>query len=213
MKTLKFNSTYSLVKRFGDEFKKINDDYPTISVYGKFDIIRELLECLIAQGYYISYEIQLESYEVSNYDKEFVLYIDPDGVIVQKLFVDGRYLSGGGDVSFVHEDCSSTLLKYIDSEKVYEFGYEDDEDDDFSEECMKCDKETCCGCVKESGKKPVDTATTKGSFKVNGKYVDKETFEKELTRFEDKYMDNIRDMLLKYADFMDDWNDWLKLLY
>lgn len=71
--------------------------------------------------------------------------------------------------------------------------------------------------VIKTNDKPSATSTiSKESYRVNGKEVDKETYKKELAKFEqfqDRYLDNIRDMLLRYASFMDDWNDLLRLFY
>lgn len=62
----------------------------------------------------------------------------------------------------------------------------------------------------ERDKKSVSTSTT-ASYSVNGESVTKEEFDKKYSEFEDKYMDNIRDMLLRYCDLMDKFNDYQKL--
>ena len=56
--------------------------------------------------------------------------------------------------------------------------------------------------------KPTTTTSSKESYFINGKSVDKSEFDKEYEKFEEKYMDNIRDMLLNYCTFMDEVNDW-----
>ncbi len=209
-----FDSSSDLVYEIKVLHEDIDNNYPLISVYGKYGVIKELLEDLIAYGGFpIADEIKLECCDVSHYDKEFVLYVGENGINVEKTFVDGKYYYGGGNISFIHEKCSSILLKYIDSDKIYEFRYSDKEHtDEENDECNgngKC----CCDCKgKETNNKPIST-TSKETFTVNGKRVDKDTYKKELAKFEDRYLDNIRDMLLRYADFMDDWNELLKLLY
>ena len=58
---------------------------------------------------------------------------------------------------------------------------------------------------KKSDEKP---ATTKELFFIDGKSVDKSEFDKEFEKLEEKYLDNIRDMLLNHCEFMDSVNEW-----
>lgn len=106
----------------------VDDDYPLIAVYGKYDVIKELLEDLIMDGTTIANEIELQDYEVSHYDKEYVLYLSKRGVNVEKTYntENKRYIYGGGEITLVHDDCNSKLLPYIKSKSVYEFGICDD---------------------------------------------------------------------------------------
>ena len=50
------------------------------------------------------------------------------------------------------------------------------------------------------------------TYKVIGKSVDKETYEKAIEDIEEKYLDGIRDMLLRYCEIQDEMNKWRKLL-
>lgn len=234
MERLEFDCDFDLVEKIETILVDIDDEYPLISVYGKYDVIKTILEDLITDGFNIANEIELENYDVSYYDKEFVLYATEDGVNAEKIYYDDKYLYSCGDISFVHEDCSSTILKYIESDKVYEFGYSNEDEDDYEDglgdneleqeheyivngEPVSVDEfnafvsKFAPDKVIKTDDKP--STTFKETFKVNGKCVDKETYEKELAKFEDRYLDNIRDMLLRYAGFMDDWNDLLRLFY
>ena len=56
--------------------------------------------------------------------------------------------------------------------------------------------------------KPTTTSTSKSVYKVNGKECSKEEFDKKYEEFEEMYLDNIRDMLLGYCEFMDEVNEW-----
>lgn len=145
MDRLDFYYPFDLVDTITALLGDMNDDYPVISVYGKYDVIKDILEDLIAGGVSIANEIELHDYDVYYYDREFVLYLTTDGVNVEKTYDvdDETYLSGSADISFVHEDCNSKLIKYVDSKTIYEFGYnEEDEDCDFDEcECA------CCGDI------------------------------------------------------------------
>lgn len=142
---------------------------------------------------------------------EYMLSVDVDGdLVVQPVSnlgdryfkdIEIAYISMDGDVhQYIIDSCVDRDVEVI------LFGYEADEDND---DCT-CDE---CKCVcKESEKKPVSD-TVKSSYTVNGKPVAKEEFDKKYTEFEDKYMDNIRDMLLRYCDLMDRFTDWQKMLW
>lgn len=205
MKRLEFDCVFDFAEDIISLLGEIDEKYPVISVYGKYDVIKVLLEDLIMSGVEIKESIELESYQIDYYDKEFVLYLTEDGVSVCKCWKYDGYLGSGGDLSFVHEDCSSKLLKHIVSKTIYEFGVGSDEDTNENCDCDKCQ----CACKEEA--KP--TASTTAVYKVNGKEVDKEEFDKKCAEFDNKHMDNIRDMLLRYCEFMDEMNEWSKRIW
>ena len=60
----------------------------------------------------------------------------------------------------------------------------------------------------KNGEKPTTTSSAKSVYKVNGKECSKEEFDKKYEEFEEMYLDNIRDMLLGYCEFMSEVNDW-----
>ena len=85
--------------------------------------------------------------EWSGYDKEFFVYIVDGCVSCEPAFrsiADGghdKYLEMGADVMYVHQDCNSKVLKYIDCDKIFEFSvYELDGIDE---------KEKCCECCND----------------------------------------------------------------
>lgn len=126
-------------------------EYPVVSAYVKCEEAKLLVERLIEFGNPIGAILELENYEMSHYDKEYVVYLSEDGVTCEKNHNKDGYYNGGGDISFVHEDCSSKLLSHIDSKVIYEFAIgECDEcyDEDY-EDCdcdCDCDCDECCGC-------------------------------------------------------------------
>ena len=201
MNRLDFDYPFDLADTITALLGDIDDDYPVISVYGKYDVIKELLEDLIMSGVSIANEIELQDYNVAHYDKEFVLYLTKNGTNVEKTYdvESDVYLSGSADISFIHEDCNSKLIKYVDSKTIYEFGYDEDENED------ECD---CSECACKKDEKPTTTSSTKSTYKINNKEVSKEAFDKKYEEFEEMYLDNIRDMLINYCSFMDEMNEW-----
>ena len=220
MNRLDFDYPFDLADTITALLGDIDDDYPVISVYGKYDVIKDILEDLIASGVTIANEIELQDYDVAHYDKEFVLYLTKNGVNVEKTWNNDTYYYGSADISFIHEDCSSKLIKYVDSKTIYEFGYDEDDECD-CDECDECEegftvngkpvsKEEFDSYVSQfkHDEKPTTTSTTKSTYKINGKECSKEEFDKKYEEFEEMYLDNIRDMLLNYCEFMDSVNDW-----
>ena len=206
MNRLDFDCPFDLADTITALLGDIDDDYPVISVYGKYDVIKDILEDLIASGVSIANEIELQDYDVAHYDKEFVLYLTKNGVNVEKTYdvESDAYLSGSADISFIHEDCNSKLIKYVDSKTIYEFGY--DEEDSIDDECS-CD-ECECSCKKDENP---TTTTSNSVYKVNGKEVSKEEYEKVLDKFSDKYMDSVQDILLNHLEFIDEMRNFAKL--
>ena len=113
---------------------------------------------------------------------------------------NGKYIDDGSSIIYVLDNCSSEVLKHLDSECIFEVGIGD--------ECS-CDE---CECACKKDEKPTTTSST-ATYRVNGKEVDKDTYESALADIEDRYMDNVRDMMLNYCNFMDEVNDWKSRMF
>ena len=201
MERIEFEDIYDLAEIM-DSYVTSNvseHEYPIISAYVDYKLAKSLVEILISMGNSIGAILELEDYEMSHYDKEYCIYLTEDGITCEKTFNDGSYYNGGGDISYVHEDCNSKLLSHIDSKTIYEFGIVEDD----------CDCDDCSECACKKDEKPTTTSSTsKSTYKINGKEVSKEEFDTAMSEIEDKYLDNVRDMLLNYCEFMDSVNDW-----
>ena len=142
--------------------------------------------------------------ELDSEDAEYMISVDDDGyMVVQPVeYYDDKYFMGI-EYAFVDMDgCveQMTIDALLNRDvKIVLFGYED--------ECG-CDE---CECACKKDEKP--TTASKESYFINGKSVDKSEFDKKYEEFEEKYMDNIRDMLLSYCEFMDEMNDWRSRLF
>lgn len=127
MKRIEFKSIREFVDNISDTFENPLSKH-FVSVYGKYAFIKAVLENLISDGYTIANEIDLQDYDVDFYDKEFVLYLTKNGINVEKTwhekdeYIDGVYYIGGGNISFVHDECNSKLLPEIDSSIILEVG-------------------------------------------------------------------------------------------
>lgn len=99
-------------------------------------ILSELIQSEVSIG-----QIDLTN-EWTGYDKEYFVYIVNGCVSCEPAFrsiSDGghdKYLEMGADIMYVHQDCNSKVLKYIDCDKIFEFAVEEfDEVDDYEDEC------------------------------------------------------------------------------
>ena len=154
MKRLEFNDIYEVMDVMSESYDNLCDSdlYPVITAYGKYDVIKELLEEFLADGFEIGGDICLETPDSTGYDKEFILYLTEDGVSVCKAFKYGKYLNDYPDVAFVHEDCNSKLLKNIESRMIFEFALDEDcdfDDVDCDDSCDECRYRDFCDCCDE----------------------------------------------------------------
>lgn len=137
--------------------------------------------------------------ELEDEDTEYMISVDDEGyMVVQPVeYYDDKYFKGI-EYAFVDMDgCVSqvTIDALLDRNvSVVLFGYDDGD-------CGQCE----CACCKDE--KPVATSAAV-TYKINNKEVTKDEFDKKYEEFEEMYLDNIRDMLLNYCEFMDSVNDW-----
>ena len=141
------------------------DEYPVVSAYVKCEEAKLLVERLIEFGNPIGAILELEDYEMSHYDKEYVVYLSEDGVTCERNHSKDGYYNGGGDISFVHEDCSSKLLSHIYSKVIYEFAVGE------CDECYDEDYEDCedCDCDEEICNENIDVKSDDSGYSVTVK--------------------------------------------
>lgn len=181
--------------------KLYNTDKTVALISNKY-LIEYAMEELLADDDISVRKVELELGD----DIEYMISVDDYGnMAVQPIeYYDDKYFTGI-EYAFVDMDGivgQMTIDRLLDRDiPVVLFGCDD-------EEC-ECDE---CGCAYYKDEKPVTTtSTSKSIYKVNGKEVTKDEFDKKYAEFEDKYLDNVRDMLLDYCDFMDEVNEWRKL--
>ena len=157
--TIKYDDPFEIVEAVDRVMKTIEDDYPVVNIYAKYDTIKEIFKAFICLDYDINGLVELSHFEYDGYDKEYVLGVTEDGVTLDKIYdtEDERYLYSECDVAFVHEECSSKLLlEYINS-KIYVT----------LEECGECDEcelfAKCDGCCMKDEDKCDDEDEVKKS--------------------------------------------------
>lgn len=177
--TIKYDDVFEIVESVDRVMKTIEDDYPVVNIYAKYDAIKEIFKAFICLDYDINGLVELFSYDINGYDKEYVLGVTEDGVTLDKIYdtEDERYLYSKCDVAFVHEECSSKLLlEYINS-KIYVT----------LEECGECDEcelfTKCDGCCMKDDEKCDDEDEVKKS---NSDFSKKECVKENVKEKDDK---------------------------
>jgi hypothetical protein len=138
-------------------YNKIEDGYESVCFVGMYDdakvLIRELLltndNALITLA-----DIEPEAF----YNKEYVISLDNEmNIWCEKAYdyEDECYLWIEDNCALVADDCSSAVLKTIESKEIYEVGY------DLDDECK-------CGCCRAENQETITRVATDDSGNIRG---------------------------------------------
>ena len=215
-----------------DDIAKLTDDieseyellrrYDCLIIYSPAFLAREILGMILddVDDVWVHEDAHLEL--LHDDDNEVLITIAYDGMIfVEEARYDENLKNNDScALTYVYDGFSKKDIDYLssDGESVLVFGFDDDVLDEFEYYEIngeRVSKEEFDGYTSHfmHDKKPATTSTTKSVYKVNGKEVDKETFDSALAKIEDKYFDNVRDMLLGYCEIMDEMNTWRSRLF
>lgn len=163
--------------------------------------------------------------ELDGEDVEYMISVDDDGyMIVQPVEnYDDKYFK---DIEYAFVDMDgcvdqTTIDNLLDRNvEIVLFGIDDECNCDECDDCEEgfaingkpATKEEFDKYVSQFRHDEKQTTTSSTTYRVNGKEVDKETYEKALNELDEKYLDNVQDMLLNYFDFVGEMNEWRKLL-
>ena len=198
MKNLYFENYEDFACAVADTYDSLKcEDFEDVAIIAKYEEARQIIKELLCLGYDIhSLEIHDELWK--NYNSEFIISLYDNELWCEPMLREKGYIDEESPIIYVLNNCSSKVISYCKGKVVYEVSVGDDEDG--------CD---CSECACKKDEKPI--TTSKESYFINGKSVYKSEFDKEYEKFEEKYMDNIRDMFLGYCEFMDEMNEWRKL--
>ena len=201
---------------------KSDDEYNSVDVVAKYEDAKEIIRELVGIGYGIAFINELADPEWDGYDDAFVISLLDDEIWCEPVKRKDDYIFVEADVVYIFDDCNSKIIPKIESDEVYEVEIGNEYDDCDCENCKEgftvngrpVSKEEFDNYVSQfkHDKKPVATSATKSTYKINGKEVDKDTYEKALNELDEKYLDNVQDMLLNYFDFVSEMNHWRKFL-
>ncbi len=152
----------------GTELMNLENEKDYVAVYGKRDLINELFEMMIADGYSFRYA-DCDFIDEMLKDTVYMMFVYSDcGVSIEPAHCSkGTPTMHDAKTAFIFmDDCKQDVIDYcVKSDKnVVLFDYEDD--------CCGCD-ECQCVCNDNDGE-----LTTLSTYFVNGEPVDKSVFEK-----------------------------------
>lgn len=177
---------------------KDNDEGNDVAIIAKYEEATEIIENLIQYGYKIE-EIHIDIPEYGGYEDEYIISlcnVNGSDIWCEPMKRENRYLNNDSAVIYVMDNCSSTALKHLDSEAIFEVSVGEEDEDDY--ECM-CECDHC-----------VNHPETSVSYYVNGKKTSEEEYDKALDRVYDAF-DEARQKYNEFADIMNEYRhlfDW-----
>ena len=173
MKRLLFEDVYELSTEMLNDATNFSD---CVSAICHYDVATALLSELIQSEVPIG-QININDYEWDCYDREYLvsimdgtLYCNPMYGRKKDGYSQDGYLGIYADVAYIHQDCNSALLKYIDCDRIFEFAINDFDEIDFDEDIelsfdldFECDGD-CEGCALFDGNKDENDEEDEGSF-------------------------------------------------
>ena len=200
MKNLYFDAFEDLACSVADTYDSLKgEDYEDVAIIAKYEEARQIIKELLYIGYDI-HSVNIIDEEYGEYDAEYIISLYDNEVWCEPMLREKGYITDDSPVMYVLDNCSSKVIPYCKGKTVYEVSIGVDGCD-----CDECE----CACKKDE--KPTTPSSAKSVYKVNGKECSKEEFDKKYEEFEEMYLDNIRDMLLSYCEFMDEVNEWKQL--
>ena len=137
MKKVVFEDYKDLARDMAEE----SNGKKTIGVFCLYPVACELIKELLSQCKDIEIsQIMIHDIEYSNYDKEYQitiydgeLYCHPAYGRIDDGYREDRYLDTWADIAYIHSDCNSKILNYIERNETYEFDIseESDHNDEF----------------------------------------------------------------------------------
>ena len=218
MKNFYFDDFEDLACDIADTYDALDyDDEEDVAIIAKYEEARQIIKELLCLGY-DAHSIEIHDDLWENYDAEYVVSLYENEVWCEPMLREKGYLDEDAPVIYVLDNCSSKVIPHCKGKNVFEVSVGDDECN--CDECEKCltingkpaTKEEFDNYVSQFKHDEKPTTTTTATYRVNGKEVDKDTYEKALNELDEKYLDNVQDMLLNYFDFVSEMNEWRKLL-
>jgi hypothetical protein len=212
VKRLEFNTYEDFADTFCNTFETTESVSPQVSVIAPYKELKEIFKEIVAYGYDIA-DILLEMPETSNYDSEYILSLFEDGIWIERFKRENGYFRDYSDATFVFDKCVSTVISYCRGAKVFEIGIiESNESNECNcdSDCESCNYNMSAGSEEHTEKV---TASTSKEFFIDGESVTEEMYKEKFKEFEDLYLNNITDILLKYSAIQDEMDEWRKLLH
>ena len=214
MKNLYFDDFEDFSCAVVDTYDALDYDEEDVAIIAKYEEARQIVKELACIGYDL-HSIDIDD-EFDGYNAEYIITLYDNEIFCEPMLRENEYITDDSPVMYILDNCSSKVIPYCKGKTVYEVSVGDcdyDECDDceegFTVNGRPVSKEEFDSYVSQfkHDEKPT-TTSSKSTYKINNKEVSKEEFDKKYEEFEEMYLDNIRDMMLNYCEFMDSVNDW-----
>ena len=146
MERLEFNDYEDFACEIADIFDDIckNDDFNDIAIIAHYDEAKQIIREILCLGYDLN-TIELKNPELGYDDVPYIVSVCGIGCEHEvwcepMIRDDGQYINDESSVIYVLDNCSSEVLKYLDSERIFEVGIGDD-----TCSCDECE----CACKKD----------------------------------------------------------------
>lgn len=167
MKRLQFEDYEYFAYDIIDKFDSLDDKYGDIAIIAQYNEANQILKELLCFDYNIA-SVELHREQFENYYDEYIICLNSEGVWCEKFKRETGYFIDESDIIYILDNCSSNIIPYCKSENLYEVSV--GESNDFEND----DEE----------------AKSKHIYTVNGKTVDKETFDNYVSKFAPDLVNN-----------------------
>ena len=219
MNNLHFNDLKDATYSFAEKYEEISsiDELDDIVIVAKYEEAKKIIEELVYHGYGIS-EINLNSVQVNHYEKEFAITLMFGSIGCLPLYENGDYIDVECDNIFLMDNCAARIIKHLKGKNIFDVSIDDEIENEHEDDECGCYCDGCPGFDECFGSKSEETDLSsddkhevknlRETYKVNGKEVSKDEYDKVVRRIEDNYSD----ILSSYAEFMADLHNWHKML-
>lgn len=169
MERLEYKNYEEFACEIVDTFDSLDDEFGDVSIIAKYEEAKEIIRELLCLGYDVA-SIDIHREEFEEYYDEYRIALNQDGVWCEKFKRENGYFDDDASITYVMDNCSSVVFKYIESEEIYEVCVGEDDLDEDPDNDVEDEKEH--------------------SYMVNGKSVDKETFNEYVSQFAPDLVDD-----------------------
>ena len=126
METLYFCEVYDFIERVEDtyytEYARNCYDFTGICIIAHYEVMREIVNCLLEYTDFRLHDIVLENPETDGYADEWILTIDENAEIwCEKAKSENKYLNLCSNMTSVHNDVSSRFVTSNKNEPMVAF--------------------------------------------------------------------------------------------
>lgn len=169
MERLQFEDYKEFACEIADKFDTLDkENFDDVSVIARPKETKEVFRELVCLGYDLC-NITYERIDWDGYEDEYILSLSPEGIWIEKFKRENGYIEDESSATYIMDNCSSAVIPYCKSKNLYEVSVGDSDDSDDSE---------------------YDESVIEYTYTVNGKSVDKKTFDKYVSKFAPDLVDD-----------------------